>query len=323
VAEQFRRPERRIPMAVTLAGGYGSAAWRYPARFLAWLVSGNVLEPPDDAELTLARFRRIGHSLRRSELSGDWEGLSFQLDESDLIGVDPALGQDSRFLGFFSRHGIELVLERFGILDRLRDKGFDDLRVALDTGGATGQTLRVFSDVPSEALLIELRAFRSRGAIPGLEVLTLEWLLLQNPRASFREKRPALPGQQHPGLGLLKEVLGVLVVVCEMLKLDGIFFTPSHYHLAVQSRRIVRFLRPEHEARMRAFAAALEAVPLHAATSLVNEGRVVDRRTGDPVPWEAYPMVLAVSDALKDQLYGKAYEAEVESALEGLSFEVT
>jgi len=39
---------------------------------------------------------------------------------------------DTRFLGVFSRHGIEFVLEESGLLDRLRQQGFSALRVSMD-----------------------------------------------------------------------------------------------------------------------------------------------------------------------------------------------
>jgi len=323
VAELFRRPGRRIPLVITLSGGYGSGAWRYPARFASWLLSGGVVEPPADEEITLDRLRRIGRSLSPAELTLERDDDSFELRESDLFGMTPGLPFDTRFLGYFSRHGIELLLERFGILDRLREKGFADLRLEVTTGSQTGHTLRIHAaEAGTLELLVELRVHRSRALVTGLEMLVIEWLLLQNPRATFGTQRPPLPGQQHPGLGMLREFLGALVVVCEILKLDGIFFTPSHYHVAVQSRRVVRFLHPDHEARMRAFAAALSGYPLHEATRLVSEQRVVDRASGRPASWDTLPMVVPGSERLKAQVYGAAYEAEVEAALSGLELEV-
>jgi len=107
-----------------------------------------------------------------------------------------------------------------------------------------------------------------------------------------------------------------------MLELDGVYFTPSHYHIAVQSRRLVRFVEPVHEARMRALQAALEGVPLKEATLLVDSGRVVEAGSGEPARWEAVAMVLPVSEALKQRVYGAEYEQQVEAALAGLSYRV-
>ena len=41
-------------------------------------------------------------------------------------------------------------------------------------------------------------------------------------------------------IGLLRDFMGWLVVVCETHGLDGVYFVASHYHIAMQSRRLVR-----------------------------------------------------------------------------------
>jgi hypothetical protein len=158
---------------------------------------------------------------------------------------------------------------------------------------------------------VELRAERSRRAVPGMETILLEWLLLQNPRGEFSLRRPRLPGQQHPGLGLLRDIMGWLVVVCEQRGLDGISFTAAHYHIAMQSRRLVRPLDPVDEARLEAFADALSGLSLADSTAAVAEGRVLDAATGVPAEWTPIPTVLPVSERLRARVTGPAYEAAV------------
>jgi acetoin utilization deacetylase AcuC-like enzyme len=320
VSGLVRRPGRRVPMAVVLGGGYGESAWRHTARYLAWLLTGQAIEPPADEEMVIARFRRLGAEVPPDRARG-WETLSFRLEESDLVGLGAGMPPEQRFLGYYSRHGVELALERLSILGRLREKGFRGLSVRLDVSGSTGQTLRIVSDSSGrEELLVELRVQRTRRPLPGLEVAAIEWLLLQNPRARFPEGRPPLPGQHHPGLGMLKDFLGWLVVACEALGLDGIYFAPSHYHVAVQSRRLVRFVEPRHEARMRAFLEALEGLPLHQASVHVEAGHLRNALTGAAAGWEAAPMVLPASEALKARVFGPEYEAQVAQEREGLRF---
>ncbi len=306
------------PMVVVLAGGYGRHAWRYSARYLLWLASGRALEPVEEETLALRRFRRLGRDLRHAEAVDD--GLPFTLSEEDLTGILPGPARATRFLGYFSRHGVELLLERAGVLPQLRARGFRTLRVELDTREGPGQTLRVLSeDAPGE-LLVELRADRSRSAVPGMEVISVEWLLLQNPREPFSERRPRLPGQQHPGLGLLRDLMGWLVVVCESHQLDGVFFVAAHYHVAMQSRRLVRPVLPEDEARLAAMAEALAGVPLPEATSLAEDGRLVDAATGQPARWKPVPTVLPVSDRLRALVSGPAYEEAVAAARPRLAY---
>jgi hypothetical protein len=148
-----------------------------------------------------------------------------------------------------------------------------------------------------------------------MELIALEWLLLQNPRESFSDRRPQLPGQQYPGLGLLRDFMGWLVVVCETHGLDGIHFVAAHYHVAVQSRRLVRPLHPPDEALLRAATLALQGVPLPGASAAIEAGRLLDTATGRPVEWRPVPTVLPVSERLRALVEGPEYEDAVARAL--------
>ena len=312
VVELLRRRRRRVPLVVLLAGGYGTGTWRYSARFFSWLISGRRVEPPSSTELTLRRFRKIGRSLDPASLTAEPSGYSWRLDEEDLVGILPGGPQRTRFLSHFSSHGVELLLERFGLLDQLRLRGFRHPVVEIDLKGSTGDTLRVFSEPDRSELLMELRVNRDQRVVTGFEVLVIEWLLLQNPRAQFGPYRRPLPGQKHPGLGLLKDVFSWLLVIAEMLELDGIYWMPSSYHVAVQSRRTVRFLEPEHEALAQVLEGLFDGMPLARASRAIEDGLVVDSATGKSLEWQGYPMVLAVSDVLRERVTGDAYEAPVE-----------
>jgi acetoin utilization deacetylase AcuC-like enzyme len=320
VTNLVRGAGRACPMAVVLAGGYGRHAWRYSARYLLWLASGRELDPPAEEALTLQRFRRLGEAARDAEATD--ADRSFALTEEDLVGLTPGAASPPRFLGYFSRHAVEVLLERSGILAQLRSKGFRALRVELDARDGLGHTLRVVCEDAPEDLLMELRAERSRRAVPEMEVVAVEWLLLQNPRAGFSDRRPRLPGQQHPGLGLLRDIMGWLVVVCERHGLDGIFFTTVHYHLAAQSRSLVRFLHAADEGRLRAFEAALRGLSLAEAAAAVTEGRVIDDATGEPVKWTAVPAVMPVSERLEALVTGPAYEETAQNEAARLSLHV-
>jgi acetoin utilization deacetylase AcuC-like enzyme len=318
VTALVRDPPRPRPMAVLLAGGYGRRAWRYSARYLLWLASGREIEPAPEEALALRRFRRIGESLRDTDEPDD--DLPFSLTEEDLVGLVPGAAPAPRFQGYFSRHAVELLLERSGLLAPLRAKGFRSLRVELDTSDGATQTLRVVGGDGPREVLIEARATRSRRVVPGMEMIALEWLLLQNPRASFSPERPQLPGQKHPGLGLLRDIIGWLIVVCERHGLDGIFFTTAHYHLAVQSRSLVTPLHPADEARIRTFSRVLADLSLAEATRAVAEGRVIDESTGEPAEWSPIPSVVSVSHRLKARVTGPAYGEEVEREAKRLRY---
>jgi len=59
VVELLRPSGAPIPLAVVLGGGYGGNAWRYTARFLGWLASGKVVEPPSNTDMLLRRAEEL------------------------------------------------------------------------------------------------------------------------------------------------------------------------------------------------------------------------------------------------------------------------
>lgn len=314
VVEQTRQAARR-PLVVVLSGGYGLGAWRYSARFLGTLLRrGHAFEPLSTEETTLLHYRRIARDLVPADLSGeaaagddDW-GLT----EEDLAGLGRALPHDHRFLGFYTPIGLELALERSGLFERLRDLGFDPTS-ELDLANPAGETARIFGDARRRELLMEIRVRIDRATVPGFALLAIEWLLLQNPRRQFSPERPRLPGQRHPGLGMLQDVLALMILVCDRLHLDGVVFVPSHYHTAAQGRAL-RFMDAGREGRFRALREALAGRPLAEATHAVDARRVIDTATGRPFVWEPAPMLLPLSDELAQRFAGDEFEHAAEAA---------
>ncbi|HTQ78625.1 MAG TPA: hypothetical protein VMM92_01430, partial [Thermoanaerobaculia bacterium] len=318
VVEQVRggRRGRRVPLAIALAGGYGRNAWSYSARFLAWLISGQTIETPSSEEMTLARYRAAAARIAPHELTGEEEpggsADDWGLTSEDLAAVG-GMRARTRFLGYYTPQGLELALERSGLLDRVRAKGFPRLRLELKLDNPAGETVRLHASGVNEPL-IEICARIDRGSVPGLALLRIEWLLLQNPRAGFTWERPQLPGQRYPGLGLLQDVMALFVVACERLHLDGLIFVPAHYHTAAQGKRFLHFLSPRDEGLFSALRSALSGLPLAQATAALEGGRVVDESTGQAVHWRPMALILPVSAPLRERLEGREYEAEASLA---------
>lgn len=311
-------------LVVVLAGGYGPHAWRYPARSLAWLQSGHHgFRTPDNDELSLMRARHLARLLHPSDLTGD------DADANDLgltlEDLTPGMGrsaQDTRLLGYYSRQGLEFALERQGYLDRLRAKGFKQPAIVTNFDDPSRQSISIYSDADHHLKLVELVLHRERRTIPGFELLAIDWLLLQNPREHFDDRRPRLPGQEHPGLGLFEELVALLIVACERVGLAGLLVTPSQFHLAVQWTRRLRFIDPRAGARLRALREALHGVPLAETGALLRAGRVVDRRTGEPVAYEPAPMVLPLSPELQAVLGAESYPRAMDDAADEFQFEL-
>ena len=328
-----------IPTAILLAGGYGPMAWRHGAAFFSWLLTGNSrLDIPLEMELPVDHYRRLARHMKHPGLlpgeqdeSAGSEPDDWGLTEADLGGAAsskavPGPGS-GLFLGLYSRHGLEVVLESAGLMDRLHQRGFEELAVELDLDDPLGHTLRIVTGHPRPAVVFEVKLRVARApAERHRDFLVVEWLLVQDPRqgretaAANGPARPLLPGQRFRGMGLLRDMAAVLVVAAERLSLDGLLFTPSHFHLARLARPLGRFVAPADEARFLAIAKAVKGMELQEASAAVSAGRVRDAATGETITWQPRPMIIPVRAALQEELRSDPYRSAVTEAGSGLEF---
>lgn len=316
VLELVRPPGAEVPLAVVLGGGYGGNAWRYTARFLGWVATGRVVEPPSNTAMVVRRAEELHRLLhdgaRRLPPAAEWS-----LGPEDVAAFLPGEAAPRRLLGRYTAQGVELMLDRLGVLAQVRALGFTQPTLELAFPGDDLDAVRLYGDRARTELLMEVRFRRTRARVDSMELLYLEWVLLQNPRRAFLSGRQAMPGQRHPGLGLLRDVMAWLVALCADLGLDGLMFAPAGYFVATFGSR---FLDPERQARLEAMRRALSGLRLVDATRAVGEGRILDTATGRAVPWDPAPMVIPVSARLRERVEGEAYEAALERALGGLSY---
>jgi len=313
VMKWIRELAPAAPVVVLLGGGYGPGAWRHTARFASWLAGGDgVLHPTPASRRALAGYQRMAGALIEGERPQRKDaGLSFSLDPSDLPGG--MLSGSPLFLGRYSRHAVEFGAERLGLLEALRRRGFTQLRFDFDLQNPAGETVRLLAGESGE-ILLELRLRVDRSVLVGESLLRIEWLLIQDPRRSFSKERPALPGQRHPGMGLLREVVSLLALVCQDLELDGLVFTPSHYHIAAQTERLFQFVDPTEEARFLDLKDALRERSLQEAARAIAGGELVDTSTQEVFHWEPRPMLLATSHKLRHRLRREHFKRRVARA---------
>jgi acetoin utilization deacetylase AcuC-like enzyme len=280
----------RAGVAVLLGGGYGPGAWRPAARYAAWLATGRVIEPPDDLGIALNRFREIESAQGRTAEEEDW--LDWRFTAADLPGVLPE-SEESRLLGRWTEAEVIGLLERFGLLEQLRAKGYREPQVEVEPSSGLGETVRIWGAADRHELLVEFRASRNAHVLPGFELLWVEWLLLQDPRRRFPPGRPPLPGQEHPGLGVFADFVGLLALLCQEAGLDGIGFRSAHYHIVALGHPRLAFLDPADQTLFRDAQRRAGTMPLAEAARAVAEGRVG--------PWREVAMVLPVSAALRER----------------------
>jgi len=322
-----------IPTVILLAGGYGPAAWRHGAAFFSWLLTGDSrLDIPLEMELPVDHYRRLARLMKHpgllpGEQSADSATMNdWGLTEADLgtagAGTPVGSADAGLFLGLYSHHGLEMILEETGLLERLRRQGFQHLALELDLADPLGHTLRIVSGQRAPLVIMEVKLRVARGEMdPAPDLMVVEWLLLQDARVDDnRSGRPLLPGQDHPGMGLLRDMAAVLIVATEKLELDGMMFTPSQYHMAHLARGQGRFPDPADEARYLAIEKAVAGLRLQEASAAVAAGRVRDANSGKVIAWQPRPMIIPVKDALRSELHADAYRAAVTRHGRGLSY---
>jgi hypothetical protein len=277
-------------------------------------------------------YERVFRSLSRVELQRGMRGLD-DLDLGSLFDDDTDL-----WLGFYTEEGVELALERYGVLDDIRRRGFKKLELELRMDDPDEHMLRIWSKFPRfEEPLLELVASRDvlhfdtdLGVQIGQEyapVLTVQWLLMQNPKETFDANRLPLPGQNHPGLGVGEQVMEILRNICRRLNLGGLVTIPAHFHNAVMYGVTFNYINPDAEATFRAIERDLLAqldASLPLASWAVDWRMLVDRNGEklEPFKWFHEAMVCPIDEPFTSYFESDEYAKAVESKKDAHAFEV-
>jgi hypothetical protein len=271
-----------VPQVWLPGGGYSRGAWRVLAGTGMAVASSSREAIPSRYDPIAARFERVSQELSPAALTESGELTAEEVEEE--LGMRPR--RHRVLLGFYTESGIEQGFYRYGIFDHLERLGYRQLRAAFDLPGP-GERLRIFGQSGGEEyLLIELVLEKRRVA--GVDALYVHWLSLRNPRAVFSERRPRLPGQDVPGLGLSRELGTILALMASRLGLGAVVFRPAHFHTAYAARHEFQFVDPDRQGRFEALVRDLAGVPLLEATAAVAAGKV--RLDGAPYAWEADEM---------------------------------
>ncbi len=271
-----------VPSVWLPGGGYHRDAWRVLAGTGMALATGSLEAIPRNYDPLSKRFAGISESLSREQLSESGSLTAEDLEEA--LGIRPR--RQRLLLGFYTSAGMEHALFRYGIFDQLQRLGYSSFRVAFDSAGM-GERSRIFGEADGqEHLLVE--AILEKRWLGNAQVLYVHWFTMRNPRARFSERRPQLPGQEVPGLGMAREAGEMMALMAVRLGLAGVVFRPAYYHTAFAARRYFAFVDAGREGRFEAMARDLAHLPLIEATQAVAEKRVL--MNGEPYIWEADEM---------------------------------
>jgi acetoin utilization deacetylase AcuC-like enzyme len=282
-----------MPSVWTAGGGYGRDSWKVLGGTGLVLACRSLRAIPDSYDPMRARFSWVATKLSRERLEGG--------DELSAKDLEEALGlrapEAHRLLGFYTAAGIEYALSHYGVLPHLRRLGFGQLQVTIDAE-EIGDVVRVHGSYAGERHVL-LECVMERKRVAERDVLYVHWLMLCNPRAQFSEKRPQLPGQDAPGLGLAREIGWALARIARRLGLDGVAYRPAWYHTAYSGRYHFVFADSKRQGRFEAMQRDLRGIPLVEVTRAAAEGRL--RMNGEPCTWEAEEMVFWLSNSPLDE----------------------
>lgn len=236
------------------------------------------------------------------------------------------------------RYDADALLGMFadaGVLDALGERGFSGFDVVIDDSSPPLTHTRLLADKAGarhllvDACLTEVHLQPGqfeRGGFPGdtaLDLIVAYWLREQDPTASFAPDHARLPLQDHPGLGVLKDVFQVALRIARDIGKDGIAALPKFFHDAAifYRSRLFLFLDPVEQGRFEALTRDLAGLPLADATLALAGGAVRDGQ-GDVAEWTGGFQVMPLGPALADYFNGADYQRRCREAVGSSRFTV-
>lgn len=264
------------------------------------------------------KYQKIARSISPLDLTSNFsqEDLSWDNFFTDRSNSNSS----SLFLGKYSEDGIKFIMERFGLDRQARHLGLRHLDVVVDTKDPYRHRLTIYNGRhrDKDHIVMDFVA-RYQHLVPKdidaeneysqqLNVLMVEWLLLQNPRAEFTHRRHQLPGQRFPGLGLGDQLLALFTLMGRHLQVDGIINVPEYFHTGlIFSKRFV-FLSPHVQAQVYQIAQDLwKKYRLAVIAWASATDSIINIKTGEPQIWEPRRQIIPIQGQLKQYFKSDAY----------------
>ncbi len=260
------------------------------------------------------------------------ESESFSLTQEDLFN-DLTTGRGtSRFMGVFSMRGIEFILRKFGYFDHLKRVGLPKPIVTLDTNDPFKHRIQVSHQIGEKMSLSgELVMRRSTFKTPNLDgekyppadLLVIEWFLLQNPLKKFSRRRPQLPGQDNPGLGISSIIFEIFYWMAKRLKSDGVVLVPNYLHTGIFYGRRFMYINPNKQGTLFAVDNIRKIkYLLNQLSWACVEGQLIDKTTDCLFIWKPSPMILPVSKLAREYFGSEIYINKAKSSQKRLYLKI-
>lgn len=257
---------------------------------------------------------------------------NLELADEDLQRdlLDKKSGSESLFFGKFSLDKLLDDLESMGLLNRLRQRGYQRFRPSLEKSDLFSERLRLFGkhhDYAEELQLMDLKSHRASLESPWktrYRALGWDWVEMQDPTARPSPYRPTLPGQKHPGLGMFRSLTGLMFNYIKHLEVEALTAIPLYFHNAVLYSESFSFLEASTQGLFQAMCRDLLHEGLAPASWWVanQEVDMVHRDTGvvEPFEWSAALIVRPLCQDLQDHISGSEYQTACQQAMEQVEF---
>jgi len=276
------------------------------------------------------KYRNLVKHIRRDLAFQDSESLS--LTQEELFNDLTTSRGTSRFMGVFSTRGIEFTLRNFGYFDQLEDVGLSEPIINLDTSDSYKHRVQISHRIGNKLVLSgELVMRRSTFKSPPLgekkyppaDLLVVEWFLLQNPLKKFARRRPQLPGQDYPGLGISSIIFEIFFWMAKRLRTDGVVIVPNYLHTGLFYGRRFIFINPRKQGTLYALDKMRNAkISLNQLSWACSEGQLIDRNLNSVFFWKPAPMILPVSRLAREYFGSETYINKAKSPQNKLNLKI-
>jgi len=267
----------------------------------------------------------------RAKDDSSWTGLPL-FGEGEIFGERAEGRGSSLFLGRFTLAEVLAVLDKKGVLKESRKRGLWPLLYALDSSAHPLQRFQIFvRERTPDMCMVDFKVREARFApekdsapsfpYAPIRTLNFEWLTLQNPLLQFTEKRGALPGQQHPGLGMGERIMDVLTFLGKRTRQDGLLAFPAYYHNAILFSRMFHFINPDKQGEVAAIRRSFGRVPIKVQAWIVHLN-CLRSADGTPYEWRAEEQLLPLRPELESYFSSRTYRDRVKDVGRDMRFTV-
>jgi len=259
-------------------------------------------------------------------------------EKTPLIGEEEIFSElaerkgTSLFLGKYTLSEVFAVLGKKNFFKEARRRSLWPLQFDLDSSSFPLQRFQVFyREKDPQNVIVDLKIRESIFSpkidyvidfpLPDLRSLSIEWLTLQDPREGFSDKRGALPGQMHPGLGMSKKIMDIFIYLGRLMDKDCILAFPAYYHNAVLFSRYFHFLNPLKEAEVQSIRHTFSHVSIK-QLAWVAYLSCLRMSNGEAYEWKAEEQAYPLTRPLKEYFDSRGYRESVKYYMKKLQFTI-